>query len=298
MSDTNINFTINNNDNMRIDLFLVERLETVSRSEIQKQIKAHKILVNNNVVSCKYVLLDGDVVEGKLEDKVVIDKAQKVEFEIVFEDEHLIIINKPVNLVIHPGAGNREFTLLNGLLDHHEQAKTMPRAGIVHRLDKNTSGLMVVAKNETTQNLLIELIKNKDILRQYCAIVKGAIPFAIVQINQPIGRHNNQRTKMAVTEQGKEAISNILWRTNHKSYSEVGIGLQTGRTHQIRVHLSHLGYPIIGDEVYGNSHPLMKRQALHSNKLSFVHPITKENLSFTKEPPEDYMELKNAIWNN
>ena len=300
------NYTANPTDaGLRIDQFLAKKFPEFSRGAIQQWILSEDVLINNKICKPKNKLKGFEVIVVDVEiQSAVEDLPQKMDLDIVFEDEEVIVINKPASLLVHPGAGNPDNTLLNGLLAHNETQSLLPRAGIVHRLDKMTSGLMVVAKTTLAYNSLVDQLKEHTVTRQYFAVVKGRIAGNFI-IDQPIGRHKTQRTKMAVIINGKRAVSHIKCLTNYKHFTTVKINLETGRTHQIRVHMHYIGHQLLGDPVYGN--PLrveprveeglkdfirsFPRQALHAQELSFTHPVQQKEMSFKAKIPSDISEL-------
>jgi 23S rRNA pseudouridine1911/1915/1917 synthase len=242
------------------------------------------------------------------EEPQLVDQAEDIPLEIIFEDEEIIVINKSTGLVVHPGSGNPDGTLVNALLAHDSSLGFLPRAGIVHRLDKDTSGLMVIAKKESSYLNLIEQLKARSVRRTYLAIVVG-VPISNKTINAPIGRHPKIRTKQAINQNGKEAITRISVSESFKGYALLKVNLETGRTHQIRVHLSHIGYPIIGDSVYGARKQFapgstdeikttiseFKRQALHAEELELIHPGTQNSISFEAKIPSDIARLLETL---
>ncbi|WP_447554072.1 23S rRNA pseudouridine(1911/1915/1917) synthase RluD [Vreelandella sp. EE22] len=229
---------------------------------------------------------------------------QDIALNIVFEDEAVIVLNKPANMVVHPAAGNPDGTLLNALLYHHPSLAEVPRAGIVHRLDKDTTGLMMVAKTLTAQTRLVEQLQARSVSRQYDAVVIGK-PVSGSTIDAPIGRHPKDRKRQAVTSSGKPAITHFRVVERFRAHTHVRCQLETGRTHQIRVHMAHARYPLIGDPLYGGraklppgaGEPLKEilrefpRQALHARKLTFVHPLTEESMTFKAELPDELLML-------
>ena len=215
-------------------------------------------------------------------------RAQSMPIPVLYEDEHLIIVNKPAGLVVHPAAGHWSGTLLNGLLAHHSGAAALPRAGIVHRLDKDTSGLMVVGKTIQSVTALSRAIAAREVTRQYLALAHGKVADGVTTIDAAVGRDPKSRVRMAVIASGKPARTDVELLTFGLGASAVRCTLHTGRTHQIRVHLASRGHPLVGDSVYGGAPALgMKRQALHAVDLCFSHPITSESLQFHAEPPDD-----------
>ena len=289
----------------RIDKALSELLPEYTRSSIQAWIKQQKVLIDNTIVNQKYRLKNKEVIEIHIPPaKEVQLQAENIKLEIVYEDEHVIVINKPSGLVVHPGAGNQSATLMNGLLYHDAQLRQLPRAGIVHRLDKDTTGLMVVAKNEAARQGLISQLESRQMNRQYLAITNGVM-ISGETIDQPIGRHHVNRLKMAVTKNGKPAVTHIRVLQKFDSHCLLQANLETGRTHQIRVHLAWRGFPLVGDPLYGKrlhlpascSEPLslclrnFNRQALHAQKIDFLHPYSQEPISFTVDADQDMQKL-------
>jgi len=295
----------------RLDAVLSNLLPEFSRSKIQSMIKNDFILLNGLNVSQNYKVVGGEeiMINGVIEDEIDV-VAQNIPLEIIYEDDDILVLNKPNNLVVHPGSGNTNGTLLNGLIHYNKNLEKLPRGGIVHRLDKDTTGLMVVAKNEESQNNLINQLQSKTVYREYRAIVWGQI-WQNKVINKPIGRHPRQRTKMAVTKvNGKSAETSfeVLERFNYHTY--VRCLLKTGRTHQIRVHMLDNNSPIVGDKDYGlkkiiptkkMSDDLLKeikifdRQALHAISLGLVHPKTNKEMKWTIDLPEDMKVLLSSI---
>jgi 23S rRNA pseudouridine1911/1915/1917 synthase len=290
---------------LRIDQFLTQQFPDHSRGTIQQWIKQGGVKINGHNTKSKTLLKGFEVIELNIElQQAVEDQPQAMNLDICHEDEHLLIINKPAGLVVHPGSGNPDGTLLNGLLALSETQAMLPRAGIVHRLDKDTSGLMVVAKTVGCQQQLIDLLKTHDIQRQYFCVVRGIIDQPGTIENQ-MGRHKTQRIKMAVVMNGKPAVTHYQPLEVFDHYTSLQINLETGRTHQIRVHMHHLGHPLLGDPLYGNPKRVdpqvdeslktviraFPRQALHAEKLEFVHPVTKKTISEKANLPDDLCQL-------
>jgi 23S rRNA pseudouridine1911/1915/1917 synthase len=278
---------------MRVDQALSELYPQYSRTRLQKWIKNNQVTIDNAFCKPKTKVSMGQKIEINAEiEPQDTWEPQPIKLNIVHEDEDIIIINKPINLVIHPAPGNPDQTLLNGLLYHHPQLIYLPRAGIVHRLDKNTSGLLVVAKNLAAHNHLVTELQNRKIKRQYEAIVHGVM-ISGGTVNAPIGRHPVNRKKMAVINNGKPAITHYRVIKRFAAHTQVKIFLETGRTHQIRVHMAHINHPIIGDKTYGAGHkqPHFPRQALHAKRLGFIHPSTKKYTEWQTPLPDDMLEL-------
>lgn len=279
--------------NVRIDQYLSQKLD-LSRSKIQKLIKEDKVLVNEKRVNASYLIKENDEisVDDHLDYSLDI-KGEQIELNVVYEDEYLLIVNKESGMVVHPAAGNFEHTLVNALIGRYEDLPgDKIRPGIVHRLDKDTSGLMVVAKEEKTMELLSSMIANKEIERKYLAIVDGVIKHETGTIDAPIGRDLNNRQKMAVSDvNSKDAITHFVVLKRFKENTLIECKLETGRTHQIRVHMNYINYPIVNDPVYGRKGKCTSfGQMLHSYSIKFVHPITKKELNFQVDPPEEFKE--------
>ena len=293
----------------RLDVALSEMLPDYSRSKITAWIKSGDALINNKAFKPKDKVNGSQMVMLLLNKKQNNDwSAENIALNIVFEDEDIIIINKPFGLVTHPGAGNWNGTLANALLYYDPKLSKLDRAGIVHRLDKNTSGLMVIARNEKSQKYLVEQLQSHSVVREYSAIVYGHM-ISGGSVNDPIGRDPKDRIKQAVSSNGKDATTHYRVIDRFKSHTHVKAILETGRTHQIRVHLSHIGYPLLGDPMYGGrvrfpkkaseilKESLLgfKRQALHSKKLTLNHPSTGKLMSWKAPLPDDMVELLDIL---
>lgn len=284
-------------DMERIDKYLAEKLN-LSRSKVQKLIDNGCVLVNSKSVSSSYkVRLDDkiEIREDDLDFSIDIVK-ENIPIDIVYEDDYLLIINKESGMVTHPAPGNYSGTLVNALLYRFDLKGDSIRPGIVHRLDKDTSGVMVVAKDEKTHDLLAKMIKNKEVKRHYVAIVDGVIKNDSGTIDAPIGRDINNRQKMAVTDiNGKESITHfkVLERFNNNTLIECI--LDTGRTHQIRVHLSYIGYPVTNDPVYGRKKATKFGQMLHSKSIEFDHPITGKHIYYEVCPPLEFRKMLETL---
>lgn len=289
-------------DNIRVDQYLALELD-VSRSKIQKLIKQGKVLVNDKPVSSSYLVKIGDTisVDDNLDLTIHIEK-ENIPLDIVYEDDYLLVINKESGMVVHPAPGNYTGTLVNALLYRFSLSnQDSIRPGIVHRIDKDTSGLLVVAKDDKTHELLSNMIKEKKVTRIYYALVDGIIPEKSGTIDAPIGRDPDNRQKMKVTDvNSKDAITHftVLQRFPKANQTLIECKLDTGRTHQIRVHMAYIGYPIYNDPVYGKRRITNDfGQFLHSKKISFVHPITgniiEEEVNLPKEF-QDYLDKMNV----
>ena len=287
---------IEENVNKRIDAYLSEILKQ-SRTKIQELIKSENIKVNGVKTKASYKLEKGDEVYINIPEAKQVDIiAQDIDIDIVYEDKYLLIVNKKAGMVVHPSKGHEQNTLVNALLYKVGDLSGINgeiRPGIVHRLDKDTSGLIIIAKDDKTHNLLTEMFKNKEIKKIYYAIVKGSMNKQSGTLISNIGRDEKDRKKMSVKKDGgKEAITNFDIVDKNEKYSLVRLNLKTGRTHQIRVHLSHFFFPIIGDSVYGRKDEF-PRQMLHAYELSFIHPITKKSVNVIGEFHNDFNDALN-----
>ena len=287
---------IEENVNKRIDAYLSEILKE-SRTKIQELIKSENIKVNGVKTKASYKLEKGDEVYINIPEAKQVDIiAQDIDIDIVYEDKYLLIVNKKAGMVVHPSKGHEQNTLVNALLYKVGDLSGINgeiRPGIVHRLDKDTSGLIIIAKDDKTHNLLTEMFKNKEIKKIYYAIVKGSMNKQSGTLISNIGRDEKDRKKMSVKKDGgKEAITNFDIVDKNEKYSLVRLNLKTGRTHQIRVHLSHFFFPIIGDSVYGRKDEF-PRQMLHAYELSFIHPITKKSVNVIGEFHKDFNDALN-----
>lgn len=277
-------------ENVRIDKYLASKTD-YSRETITKMLAEEYILVNGKSIKASYKVKVGDVIlikDGFVKEMSL--EATKMNIDIVYEDEYLMVINKDSGVVVHPGAGNSNDTLVNGLLYYNKTLSKGEelRPGIVHRLDKDTSGLMIVAKDDKAHELLADDFKNKRIHREYIALLDGVFPQKKAIIDAPIGRSKQYFDKMEVCKDGKKAITNLEVIKKYKDYTLVKLVLETGRTHQIRVHLAYIGYPVHNDPVYSNKVCTDFGQFLHSAYLKFKHPITGEVLEFNSKLPEEF----------
>ena len=287
------------NDGIRIDTYISQNTK-YSRSKIKSLIMDGNILVNSNKVSPSYKVKTGDIISINYEEKEMFLEKEKMDLDIIYEDKYLAIINKPSGLVVHPAVGNPNHTLVNGLLYHFDIDGKGIRPGIVHRLDKDTSGLMVVAKDDITLEKLSELIKEKKVERCYIALVWGVLRHDKGKIDAPIGRDFNDRQKYTVTDiNGKNSITNFSVIERYNNATLLKLKLETGRTHQIRVHLNYIGHPVVNDPVYSKRKIIDPNfgQMLHSESISFIHPITGENLRFSVEPPREFYNILEKIKN-
>lgn len=281
-------------DKERIDKVLNEKLD-YSRSTISKMLLDGSILINNAQVKPSYIVKKGDIVEiiKPYENNSDVTP-MPMDLDIIYEDEDIMVINKPSGVVVHPGAGNKENTLANGLMYYTKNLSDIngeERPGIVHRLDKDTSGLMLVAKTNKAHNILTEDFKDHKVKREYIALLCGVFPYNEAKIDAPIGRDTTNRKKMTVTENNsKNAITHLKVLKRYENNTLVSLKLETGRTHQIRVHMKYIGYPVFNDPVY--NHQVIKElgQFLHSKTITFDHPITKKNMFFESTLPNYFLK--------
>ena len=292
------------NENKRIDAYLSEKLEDTSRVTIQRLIANGKVLVNGKTIKASYKVQTGDniQVEGEVPVEVSL-KAQEIPLDIIYEDNDIIVVNKPKGMVVHPANGNPDGTLVNAIMaickDSLSGIGGEIRPGIVHRLDKDTSGIIIVAKNDKAHINLSEQIKDHKVKKTYIALVRGIVKENEATINMPIGRSEKDRKKMAVTKKGKEAITHFKVLQRYDNYTLLQVNIETGRTHQIRVHLSQIGYPIVGDEVYSNGKNEwnVRGQCLHAKSLEFTHPITGEKMYLEAKLPEYFENILKELEN-
>ncbi len=281
----------------RLDRCLLNRFPMHSRSMLQRLIREGHVLLREAPADPKSQVRLGDTIHVTFPDpKPASPTAEDIPLDVLFEDEHLLVLNKPPGLVVHSGAGNAEHTLVNALLHHCRGELSgiggVERPGIVHRLDKDTSGCLVVAKNDLTHRRLAEQFQSRSVEKRYLALVWGAPRMPSGRINQPIGRHPVHRSKMAITERGRPALTTWIVRQRGESYALLECHLHTGRTHQIRVHLASMKHPIVGDKAYGNPRPAQHgRQMLHAWKLKFQHPIHQTEVSCEAPIPIDMLQL-------
>jgi 23S rRNA pseudouridine1911/1915/1917 synthase len=299
--------------NQRIDSVLAHLLPDYSRTQISHWIKDGSITLNQKPCKPKDKALDGDIIEVHVEFTTVGDDfnqcaPEAIPLNIIFEDEEIIVLNKPTNMVVHPGAGNRDHTLVNALLHHAPSLCYLPRAGIIHRLDKDTTGLLIVAKTLPAHTSLIRKMQAREIQRNYITLVQGHL-ISGDTIDTGFGRHPRNRLKMTVLEQGRQAITHYTIKKHYQDYTLLNVSLMTGRTHQIRVHLAYINHPVVGDPLYGgrmrfpthSSEELrnmlqdFKRQALHACSLSFFHPKTENELTLIAPLPDDFKILLNTL---
>lgn len=280
----------------RIDKLLTTVDEEWSRTQIQEWIKSEHVLVNGKKVKANYKCEVNDKIIVNIPEPVPLNiEAEEMDLDIVYEDSDVIVVNKPRGMVVHPAPGHTSGTLVNGLMAHCKDLSGINgvmRPGIVHRIDKDTSGLLMVAKNDVAHEALVEQLVAKTVTRKYEAIVHGVIPHDFGTIDAPIGRDKTDRQKMAVVDNGKHAVTHFRVIERFTDFTHVECELETGRTHQIRVHMKYIGYPLAGDPKYGPRKTLdIDGQALHAGVLGFVHPRTKEYLEFQSPAPEEFQNL-------
>ena len=282
-------------NNIRLDKYLSSNTD-YSRNLIQNMLEDGYVTVNNKIEKSSYKVKENDVIiikEGYVKEPDI--KPVDIPITIVYEDQDIMVINKPSGLVVHPGNGNTNNTLANGLMYYTKELSDIngdERPGIVHRIDKDTSGLLLIAKNNKTHEILGEYFKNKKVKREYIALLSGEFPHDSATIDAPIGRSTKDRKKMAVTDKNsKVAITNMKVIKRYKGYTLVSCLLETGRTHQIRVHMEYIGYPVYNDPVYNTKPATSFGQFLHSAKMTFNHPITGEHMSFECPLPEEFQEF-------
>lgn len=298
----NFKFEISEEDNSkRIDKYLSSVLDGKSRSYIQGVIDDEKVNVNGKIVKSNYKLKTNDVVNLEIPEPTELEVApENIPLEILYEDKDVIVVNKPQGMVVHPAPGAYHGTMVNALLYHCKDLSGINgviRPGIVHRIDKDTSGILVVAKNDNAHNILAEQLKDHSMTREYYALVEGIIKEDEGTINKPLARHPKERIKIAVIEGGREAITHFNVIERFKDHTLVRCILETGRTHQIRVHMAYIGHPLVGDPVYGYKKQKFKLQGqmLHAKVLGFIHPSTKEYIRFESPLPDYFEDVLNKL---
>lgn len=284
----------------RVDKYLTTELDTMSRSKVQNLIADGYVFVNGETIKANYKLEAGDKVEVFVPEPEAVDvEAEDIPLDIIYEDKDIVLINKAQGMVVHPGAGNPNGTLVNALLFHIKDLSGINgeiRPGIVHRLDKDTSGILIVAKNDEAHVNLSEQLQNRTVKRKYWALVHGVLPHEHGTINAPIGRDPKDRQKFTVIKGGKEAISHFRVLERIQKFSLMEVSLETGRTHQIRVHLNYIDHPVAGDKIYGPKKSLEGNgQFLHARMLEFTHPRTGETMSFEAELPALFKETLDRL---
>lgn len=292
-------FVVSDQESGRLDKVVTNHYPDLTRSKIQNLIKQEQILVNQAPTTNRYKVSENDVIDVTLPDPVGVSvKPEKMNLDIVFEDDDVIVVNKPQGMVVHPAPGHENGTLVNGLLDHAPLATVNGelRPGIVHRIDKDTSGLLMVAKNDQAMLSLNAQLKAKTNQRKYLAIVHGNFKEEAGTINAPIGRSKKDRQKMAIVEDGRPAVTHFKVLERFTDYTLIECELETGRTHQIRVHLKYIGHPVAGDPLYGPRNTLKGNgQFLHAKLLGFKHPRTGEELVFEVDPPQIFQDTLSKL---
>lgn len=283
---------------VRLDSYIANKKRDLSRTNVQRLIESGDILVNNNTQKISYKIQAGDEISIVIPEAKEIElKPQDIKVDIVYEDSDIIVVNKPKGLVVHPAVGNPDGTLVNAIMNICKDSLSgiggEIRPGIVHRLDKDTTGLLIIAKNDKAHINLSEQIKNREVKKIYVALVRGIVPEDEATINMPIGRSTKDRKKMAVVKNGKEAVTHFKVLNRFKNYTLLEIKIDTGRTHQIRVHMSEIGYPVVGDMVYSNGKNEfgVEGQMLHAKSLDFKHPITEKQMHLEAELPKYFKEV-------
>mgnify|MGYP002600453006 FL=1 len=293
------NVIVNENDKgKRLDIYIAENFNELSRTMIKKLIESNNVLVNDKSEKVSYKVQANDNISIDIpEAKETKLKAQEIPLDIIYEDSDIIVVNKPKGMVVHPANGNPDGTLVNAILSICKNSLSgiggELRPGIVHRLDKDTSGLIIVAKNDKAHINMSEQIKERNVKKTYIALVRGNVPEEEATINMPIGRSTKDRKKMAVTKNGKQAITHFKVLKRYSKYTLLEIKIETGRTHQIRVHMAEIGYPVVGDAVYSNGKNEfgIEGQMLHAYKLEFMHPITNKHMELTAPLPQYFEEI-------
>ncbi|HHU27892.1 TPA: RluA family pseudouridine synthase [bacterium] len=284
-------------EGIRIDKVLAMLNEDLSRSQIQQLIEQENVLVNDKTVKSSYKVKQGDEVILILEIEVDDDiEMENIPLDIVYEDDDVIVVNKPSGMVVHPAIGHKKHTLVNALLYYTKELSNFSsneRPGIVHRLDKETSGLLIVAKNNKAHEFLQSQLRDKTLHREYIALIKGVVPHNEWVVNAPIGRHPSRRKEMAVVANGKPSVTHFEVIERFATHTLVKCLLETGRTHQIRVHLDYIGFPVEGDPLYGSGNKTLYKegQLLHARKLEFIHPTSKEKISVKTDMPEYFKDV-------
>ncbi len=287
----------------RIDKWICQQFPEFTRSMVQKIISDGEVTVNGKTISKNYKMSQGDMVEFIIPEPVELSaEPENIAVDIVYEDDDLLVVNKPKGMVVHPAAGNYSGTLVNALLYHCKgrlsSINGVIRPGIVHRIDKNTSGLLIVAKNDLSHAGLAQQIKEHSFTREYEAIVCGRFKENEGTVDAPIGRHKVDRKKMCVTDlNSKKAVTHFHVIDQYEKYAHIRLRLETGRTHQIRVHMKYIGHPVLGDDVYGTEYKGITGQCLHAKKIGFVHPKTGEYLEFDSQLPEYFGNILNKLKN-
>ena len=285
----------------RIDKYLVWFYQSITRSQIQNMIEKEEIKVNGNKIKANYILRDGDKIEVLFADPVPsLIQAEDIPLDIKYEDEDIIVVNKPSGMVVHPAIGNKSGTLVNALLHHCKDLSGIngeSRPGIVHRIDKDTSGLLIVCKNDFSHNEMAKQFHDKTVNKIYYAICSGVIPHNVGVIEAPIGRDIQNRQQMSINDKGKNAITHFKVLERFNNHTLIEVKLETGRTHQIRVHMKYIGYPVTGDPLYGHKKEVSEfGQFLHAKKIGFNHPRTGAYMEIDSELPEYFQNYLNELY--
>ena len=293
---------VENSENVRLDAYVASKQSDLSRSNIQKLIESGDILVNNSIKKMSYKVQEGDVIHINVpEAREANIKPENIPIDIIYQDNDIIVVNKPKGLVVHPADGNPDGTLVNAIMaickDGLSGIGGELRPGIVHRLDKDTSGLLIVAKNDKAHRLMSEQIKNREVRKIYIALVKGVVSENEATIDMPIGRSTKDRKKMAVRKDGKEAVTHFKVLKRYPNYTLLEVKIDTGRTHQIRVHMAEIGHPVVGDMVYssGKNEFGVEGQMLHAKSLDFKHPITGEQMHLEAPLPKYFEDVLDKL---
>lgn len=301
MSEKSVIEVLQEEVGQRADKLITEKITDLTRSAVQGLIEKGKITVSGKNISKNYKVKNGDIIEVEIPEPEILDvKAEAIPLDIVYEDNDLLVVNKPKGMVVHPAHGNYTGTLVNALMHHCKGSLSgingVIRPGIVHRIDKNTSGLLIVAKNDVSHVKLSEQIKVHSFTREYEAIAVGSFKDTQGTIDAPIGRHHTDRKKMCVTEKNsKNAVTHYSVIKQYGGFAHLRLRLETGRTHQIRVHLSYIGHHILGDDVYGKTYKGLEGQCLHARKIGFIHPTTEKYIEFESDLPEYFESILRKI---
>ena len=285
----------------RIDKYLVWFYQNITRSQIQNMIEKEEVKVNGNKIKANYILRDGDVIEILFNDPIPsLIQAEDIPLDVLYEDEDIIVVNKPSGMVVHPAVGNKSGTLVNALLNHCKDLSGIngeSRPGIVHRIDKDTSGLLVVCKNDFSHNEMAKQFQNKEVNKIYYAICSGVIPHNVGVIEAPIGRDSQNRQQMTISDKGKNAVTHFRVLERFNNHTLIEVKLETGRTHQIRVHMKYIGYPVCGDPIYGYKKEVVETgQYLHAKKIGFNHPRNGQYMEIDSDLPEYFQTFLNELY--